>query len=169
MRPRIPFSLALALTVLVGCDKSSSPDTEAPMGPPPAAQPEEEFDPGPTSEWGDGLVRGIVRLKWGAPPPEGASLKFSLWRNGEIAQWHEVPATGPGPWAFEFQADDVESFDAAEMFGIGVMLVVPPDGEAWYMGDPPSIQIWKAGETDKPIELMILPIDPRVAGDGPPE
>ena len=144
---------------------SSTPETETPGVE--QAQPQESV-PEPASDWGDGSLRGIVRLDWGAPAPEGSTLQLTLWKGGDRIQQHDIPATGPGPWAFEFKADDPSSFKPEDLFGIGAMIVVPPDGEAWYMSKPATVQIWKHGEASGPIEVPMVSIDPRVAGEGDP-
>ena len=163
---RISIAFLSVCLLTLACDRSSGGETVAPEDTT-QQQPEPEFDPGPTSDWGDGKVIGVARLAWGDAPPADSTMRVTFWRNGDRVQDFMVPLTGAGPWAFEFTAQGVESFDPADTFGLGAMIEVPPDSEAWYMGDPPSIQIWKAGEAGGVIELKLIPIDPRVAGEGP--
>jgi hypothetical protein len=158
----LSLATLLAPTLALGCDKST-PDTAAPTEP---TTPQVEE---PTAPWGDGSLRGTVSLKWGAPAPEGSTLQLRLWKGGEIVHQHDLPVSGAGPWEFEFKIDDTSSFADDQLFGLGAALVVPPKSEAWYMGDPPTLQVWKQGAEQALIELAISPIDPRAAGDGPPK
>lgn len=142
-----------------GCDKST-PDSAAPVEP---ATPEQ-----PTTPWGDGTLRGTVTLKWGAPAPEGSTLQLRVYKGGEVVHQHDQPASGVGPWPFELNVPDTSSFAVDQMFGLGATLVVP-NGESWYRGDPPSVQVWKQGEAQAEVELAISPINPQAVGDGPPK
>ncbi|MFO7561546.1 MAG: hypothetical protein R6X02_02785 [Enhygromyxa sp.] len=120
------------------------------------------------SPWGDGTLRGSIQLEWGAPLPEGSTIQLRLWKGGEVIHEHDMTAAGAGPWDFEFKAD-TSDFTDDQIFGIAATVVVPPDGEAWYMGNPQTVQIWKPGEEQAALDLGISPRDPRAAGDGPPK
>lgn len=145
----------------LGCDKST-PDTAAPVDQP--VQPTE-----PASPWGDGSLHGTVTLKWGAPAPEGSTLQLRVYKGGEVAHQHDLPVSGAGPWPFELKVPDTSSFADDQLYGVGATLVVPPDGAAWYMGDPATVQVWKADTEQGEVALSISPINPKAVGDGPPK
>jgi hypothetical protein len=146
----------------LGCDKST-PDSQPPTEQPPASQPE------PTMAWGDGSLRGTVTLKWGAPAPEGSTLQLRVYKGGEIVHQHDLPVSGAGPWDFEMKVPDTSNFAEDQLFGVGVTIVVPPNGESWYRGDPATVQIWQKGAAQGAVELGISPINPKAVGDGPPK
>ncbi|HVH99753.1 MAG TPA: hypothetical protein VM869_13620 [Enhygromyxa sp.] len=151
-------------TLALGCDKTS-PDSQPPVEPAPTT----ETTPEPAVPWGDGSLRGTVKLEWGAAAPDGSTLQLRLWKGGEVVHQHDLPVSGAGPWPFEFTVPDTSSFAADQMFGLGATLVVPPDGEAWYNGNPPTVQVWKQGELQADLEIGVSPINPKAAGDGPPK
>lgn len=148
----------------LGCDKST-PDSATPTDTTTTPQPEAA----PASPWGDGSLRGTVKLKWGAAAPEGSTLQLRVYKGGEVVHQHDLPVSGAGPWPYELKVPDTSSFADDQLFGVGATLVVPPNGEAWYMGDPATVQIWKAGAEQGEVELAISPINPKAVGDGPPK
>lgn len=160
---RVLFLALLAPTLALGCDKTSA-DSTAPTEQPTAPEPEQ-----PTTPWGDGSLTGSVTLKWGAAAPEGSTLQLRVYKGGDIVHQHDLPVSGAGPWPFEMKVDDTSSFAEDQLFGVGATLVVPPNGEAWYMGDPATVQVWKAGVEQATVDLSISPINPKAAGDGPPK
>src|SRR5690606_3992812 len=108
------------------------------------------------------------QLKWGAPLPDGSTIQLRVWKGGEVIHEHDLTAAGTGPWEFEFKVDDTSSLAADQLFGVAAAVVVP-GGQTWYMGDPRTVQIWKAGEQQGPLDIAISPMDPQAVGDGPPK
>lgn len=156
-------ALSVVATLALGCDKTS-PDSQPPIE---SAATTETAEP--AAPWGDGTLRGTVKLEWGAAAPDGSTLQLRLWKGGEVVHQHDLPVSGAGPWPFELKVADTSSFAADQLFGLGATLVVPPNGEAWYMGNPPTVQVWKEGEAQGDVELAVSPINPKAVGDGPPK
>lgn len=153
----------LAPTLVLGCDKTQT-DSQ-----PPVEQSTTETAAAPATAWGDGSLRGTVTLKWGAPAPEGSTLQLRVYKGGEVVHEHDLPVSGTGPWEYELKVPDTSGFAADQLFGIGATIVVPPNGETWYRGDPPTVQIWKSDVEQASVEIAISPMNPAAVGDGPPK
>ncbi len=160
--------VALSLAALaLGCFKSGPTDSTEPdfSAPAPAAE-EEDDEPPVFSEFGDGVLRGLVRLDRGVQPPEGSKIEIRVMagksEGSKIVQQHDVPITGPGPWAFEFTVD-TSGFDPSTSVGLGVMLTVPPDGAAWW-ASPKAIPVFQVGQDQQSLDIVISPVDSRADG-----
>ena len=156
--------LLLSVALALGCDKSGS-DASLPPEPVFDTQPPPPDDEPPVfSEFGDGVARGMVRLKEGSSEaPEGSKLEIRamVGEGSQGSNWAdkmEIPVSGPGPWAFEMKVDTT-GFTPSTQVGLSFMLTVPPDYEVWW-SNRDAVQAFKAGESEKLLDVVLTPLNP---------
>lgn len=155
--------LLLSLTACGGATPEPEPQPQPqPTGPAPSAT---NTDPAwERSDWGNGLVTGLVRIDDTAKPPaEGFALKLRIDEvamgggSKEVAKF-DKPLTGAAPYAFEMKANNAASVSTSVFYVNG--FIAAPDGEFWYGAKAP-VQVFVKGEQPKPIEIVMIPVDPR--------
>lgn len=164
-RFRAVLPTLVCVLLLPACD-SGGGETVDPE-PTPVAQPAEEQPDPPKSALGNGRVTGLLRAPTNANPmPAGSKFQVMIRESdanydSKVIMQHEVPITGPAPWAFEITLDEA-SFDPTHGYGVSTM-VVDDKGEVWFMSVPKPIKL--AEDPDTSIELSLDPADPRAVSE----